>query len=78
MVHHFLSFHCFRMTDYPKNQYFSNHSPALTVQEFDNIYDKEITKRYHEYEYSVYQKERIESEILVQEDLSNWMLKIDF
>ncbi len=67
------------MTGYPKNQYFSNHLPALTVQEFDNIYDKEITKRYHDYELQhVYQKERIERDLLVQEDLSNWMLKIDF
>ena len=40
------SFYCSRMTDYPKNHCFSNHSLALTVQEFDNIYDKEIAKRY--------------------------------
>ena len=46
----FLFFYCFRMTDYPKNQYFSNHSPDFKVQEFDNIYNKEITKRYHDYE----------------------------
>ena len=41
---------CFPMTDYPKNHYFSNHSLDLTVQEFDDIYDKEIAKRYHNYE----------------------------
>ncbi len=37
------------MTDCPKNQNFSNHSLGLQY-EFDDIYKKEITKRYEKYE----------------------------
>jgi hypothetical protein len=51
------------------------------VQEFYNIYDKEeITKKdIMTISCSVYPKERIESDLLVQqEDLSNWMLKTYF
>jgi len=38
---------------------------GLTVQEFDNIYDKEeITKRYHKHENKrIYQKERLGSDL---------------
>ncbi len=35
---------------------------GLTVQEFDDIYDKEITKRYHDYEIKrLYKKKRQEA-----------------
>jgi hypothetical protein len=52
---------------------------GLSVQEFDNIYNKEITKRYHDYELqSLSKKEKVEKEILVQADHSHWILKIDF
>jgi hypothetical protein len=45
---------------------------GLTVQEFDDIYDKEeITKRYSKHENKRYQKERLEKELRVQADLSN-------
>jgi hypothetical protein len=46
---------------------------GLTVQEFDNIYDKKITKRYGKHELLRLSKRKIESEILVQVDLSNWI-----
>ena len=48
------------------------------MQEFDEIYDKEITKRYHDYELKRLSKRKDRKEVLVQKDLSNWMLKIDF
>jgi len=52
---------------------------GLTVQEFDDIYNKEIVKRYGKHmKLSVYQKERKESDLLVQVDLSNLILKTDF
>ena len=36
---------------------------GLTLKEFDNIYDKEISKRYEKLSYSVYQqKENIQKE----------------
>ena len=47
---------------------------GLTVQEFDNIYDKEITKRYGKYELQrfFHQKEKmLEKEKQVQDDLSS-------
>jgi hypothetical protein len=51
---------------------------GLSVQAFDNIYDKEITKRYKRYEIHIYPK-NIEKEKQVQQGgLSNWMLKTDF
>ncbi len=37
------------MIGYPKNHYFSNHS-LNSVQEFDDIFDKKITKRYEKHE----------------------------
>jgi len=44
------------------------------VQEFDNIYDIEIAKRYHhDYELKRLSKKRIESEIWEQAGLSNWI-----
>ena len=49
------------------------------VQEFDDIHNKEITKRYDKDEISVYQKERLrERSIGAAGDISNWMLNIDF
>ena len=37
---------------------------GITVQEFDDIYDKEITKRYNKYENTAFiKKKRIEKEI---------------
>ena len=49
------------------------------MQEFDDIYNKEITKRYHKHEIKRLSKRKDrESEILVQVDLSNWMLKDRF
>ena len=41
-----MSFLCFRMTGCRENQCFSSHFTGLTVKEFDDIYNKEITKRY--------------------------------
>ncbi len=42
---------------------------GLTVQEFDDIYEKEIAKRYDKHEIQTFiKKKRIEKEILVQED----------
>jgi hypothetical protein len=35
---------------YPKSHYFLNHLPALIVQEFDTIYNKDIIKRYERHE----------------------------
>jgi hypothetical protein len=46
---------------------------GLTVQEFDDLYNKEIAKRYHEHENKRLSKIKNRSEILVQEDLSNWI-----
>ena len=34
------------MTGYPENHCFSNHLLDLVVQEFDDIHNKEISKRY--------------------------------
>ncbi|HEY6534250.1 MAG TPA: hypothetical protein VIY08_00345 [Candidatus Nitrosocosmicus sp.] len=47
---------------------------GLTVQEFDNIYNKEIANRYEKYElkHLSYKRKKIEKENLVlHEDLSN-------
>ncbi|HEY6536552.1 MAG TPA: hypothetical protein VIY08_12255 [Candidatus Nitrosocosmicus sp.] len=47
---------------------------GLTVQEFDNIFDKEITKRCGKHEYYVYPKEkRIEKEEQAPIGHSNWI-----
>ena len=51
---------------------------GLTVKEFDDIYDKEIAKRYESTRYNDYPKEKKEIESLVLEDLSSWMLKTGF
>ncbi len=45
-----MSFICFRMKGYPDNHFFSNHSLEATVKEFDDIYKKEIIKRYGKHE----------------------------
>ena len=37
----------------------------LAVEEFDDIYNKETTKRYDKHESSVYQKEKNENRFLV-------------
>ncbi len=50
------------MRDYPKNHCFSNHSPVLTVQVFDDMYNKEITKRYSKHEIRRLSKNYIEKE----------------
>ena len=50
------------------------------MQEFDDIHNKKIAKRYgkHENKRLSKRKDR-ESDLLVQvQDLSNWMLKTDF
>ena len=46
------------MRGYPKNHYYSNHSPGPTVQEFNDIHDKEIAKRYDKYEIQRLSKEK--------------------
>jgi hypothetical protein len=53
---------------------------GLTVEEFDNIYDREITKRYGKYEIQrlSQRKESRKRSYGAEEDLSNWMLKTDF
>jgi hypothetical protein len=50
---------------------------GLTVLEFDDIYDKEMTKKYHKHENKRLSKRKdSESNLLVQvEGISNWMLK---
>src|SRR3954447_2993681 len=45
-----MSFLCFPMTDYPKNRLLFKSFTGLTIKEFDDIYNKEMTKRYHDYE----------------------------
>ena len=42
-------FLCFRTIDCSKNLLLKSFA-GLTVEQFDNIYDKEITKRYDKYE----------------------------
>jgi hypothetical protein len=52
---------------------------GLTVQEFDDIYNKKIAKKYTNMRYNDYPKEKkIEKETWVEEDHSNLTLKIDF
>ena len=43
-------FLCFHTRDYPKNKLLFKSFTGLTVQEFDNIYKKEIAKRYEKHE----------------------------
>jgi hypothetical protein len=52
----------------------------LSVEEFDDIYDREITKIYErQMRYKVHPKEKyIEKECMERVGLSNWILKIDF
>ena len=51
------------MRGYPENHCFSNHLLGMTVQQFDDIYDKEVGKRYTKHdENSAYQKEKTEKE----------------
>jgi hypothetical protein len=50
---------------------------GLTIEDIDKIYNKEIIKRYEKYEIQRYPKEIIRSELWVQVNLSNWMLKTD-
>ena len=53
---------------------------GLTVQEFDDIYDKEITKRYtnHEIQRLSSKRKDIRERKLELEDLSSYISKIDF
>jgi len=47
---------------------------GLKVQEFDNICDREMAKRYHhDYELKPLSKKRIECELWEQTGLSNWI-----
>ena len=66
-------FYCFPITGYPKNHCFSNHLLDFTVQEFDDIYNREITKIYEKYEIKRLSSKRkdIEKECMEQVDLSN-------
>ena len=49
------------------------------MQEFDDIYDKEIIKKYHKHENKRLSKRKDrERATVAQVDLSNWMLKTDF
>ena len=45
-----MSFLCSRMTGCPKNRLLFKSFTGLTVKEFDDIYDKEIAKRYGKHE----------------------------
>ena len=63
-----MSFSCSHMTHYPKNHCFSNRSLVITLKEFDDIYNKEIVKRYekHEIQSFIMQNEKkIEKESMV-------------
>jgi hypothetical protein len=51
---------------------------GLSVQEFDDIFNKEITKNMLSMRYNIYPKEMIEKGTWMQEGHSNWILKIDF
>jgi hypothetical protein len=68
------------MTGCPKLILFKSFTAGLSVQEFDDIYNKEISRKYDKYEIQGYHppKERIGSDLLVQEDPSNWIRGIDF
>jgi hypothetical protein len=48
--HHKPVLSLFSYYGYPKSHYFLNHLPALIVQEFDTIYNKDIIKRYERHE----------------------------
>src|SRR4051794_31263115 len=50
MVHHFLVLLLLSYDRLSRKPILFKSFTGLTVQEFDNIYDKEITKRYHDYE----------------------------
>jgi hypothetical protein len=51
----------------------------LSVQEFDDVYNKEIAKKYYKHENKCLSKRKNrENELWVQAGFSNWMLKIDF
>src|SRR3954452_24773763 len=50
MVHHFLVLLLLSYDRLSKKPIFFKSFTGLKVQEFDNIYDSEITKRYHDYE----------------------------
>ncbi|MER5176497.1 MAG: hypothetical protein ABJB76_06115 [Candidatus Nitrosocosmicus sp.] len=69
------------MIDYLENHYFLDHSPGLTVEEFDDIYNKEISKRYERHEIqrlSSKIKDSREREIGAIGGISNWIQKTDF
>ena len=66
------------MIGYPKSRCFSNHSLVLTVQEFDDIYDKEIAKKYAKYEIQRLSKRKDRERDMVQEDLSRLDLRDRF
>jgi hypothetical protein len=58
---------------------FKSFTAGLTVQEFDEIYDKEIAKNIPNMRYNAYPKEKAEKETLVLlEDLSNLTQRIGF
>ncbi len=68
------------MTGYPKIHLFKSFT-GLRVQEFDNIYSKEIKKRYYKHEIqrlSFKRKEIRKRKIGPVAGISNWVLKIDF
>ena len=50
MVHHFLVLSLLSYDRLSKKPLLFKSSNGLTVQEFDNIYEREITKRYNKYE----------------------------
>ena len=50
MVHHFLVLSLLSYDSLSKKPLLFKSSTGLTVQEFDNIYEREITKRYNKYE----------------------------
>jgi hypothetical protein len=60
---------------------FKSFTAGLSVQEFDDIYNKEISRKYAKHEIqrlSSPPKERIGNDLLVQENSSNWIRGIDF
>ncbi len=47
---HFFSLFCFHTRDYPKLLLFKSFTGLTVQQQFDNIYEKEIVKRYAKHE----------------------------
>ena len=67
-----MPFYCYLIIHYPKKPLLFKSFTGLSVQEFDDIYDKQITKRYTKHEIKRLSKGKDrKKETLVQADLSS-------